>query len=150
MNKKLIILIVALECVFSIFLISIFGPMIESLHSKVLVSDLYLLDEDRTRLEATEDEEIPLVKIGIPNDFDYEFYVVVETDEATDRTYTVTHNRTDDDVEIRMTKNGFRVTFLSDISNVTITVKANDGSLKTASVLLTAAGGSTDVGDDFK
>ena len=149
MNKKLIILIVALECVFSVFLISIFGPMIESLHSKVLVSDLYLLDEDRVRLEPDEDEEIPSVKIAIPNDFDYEFRVVVETEEATDRTYTVTHNRTDEDIEIKMTKNGFRVTFISDVANVTVTVKANDGSLKTASVLITKAGGNTDVGDDF-
>ena len=149
MNKKLIILIVALECVFSVFLISIFGPMIESLHSKVLVSDLYLLDENRERLVAAEDEEIPSVTIGIPHDFDYEFRVVVETEEATDRTYTVTHNRTDEEIEITTTKNGFRVTFLADVANVTVTVKANDGSLKTAKVLITKAGGNTDLGDDF-
>ena len=149
MNKKLIVLIVALECVFSVFLISIFGPMVESFHSNVLVSDLYLLDENRERLVAAEGEEIPSVTIGIPHDFDYEFRVVVETEEATDRTYTVTHNRTDEEIEITTTKNGFRVTFLADIANVTVTVKANDGSLKTAKVLITKAGGNTDLGGDF-
>ena len=147
MNKKLIILIVALECVFSVFLISIFGPMIESFHSNVLSTELYLIGEDQKRLETAEGEAIPSVTIGIPYDYDYEFEVVVRTEEATDRTYTVTHNRSDEEIEITKTKKGFRVTFLAEITNVTVTVTANDGSLKSAAVLITKTGGNTDVGD---
>ena len=51
MNKKLIVLIVALECVFSIFLISIFGPMLEMLHTPADVAAIHILDENGNRLE---------------------------------------------------------------------------------------------------
>lgn len=148
MNKKLIVLIVALECVFSVFLISIFGPMIES-HSKILVEDIYLIDENREQLKTPEGEEMPTVKIDVPNDYDYEFRVGVKSDDATDKSYTVTHNRAEGDIEITMTSKGFRVTFLSEVTNVTVTVKAKDGSQKTANVLITRTGGNTDIGDDF-
>ena len=87
MNKKLIVLIVALECVFSVFLISIFGPMIES-HSKILVEDIYLIDENREQLKTPEGEEMPTVKIDVPNDYDYEFRVGVKSDDATDKSVT--------------------------------------------------------------
>ena len=149
MNKKLIILIVALECVFSVFLISVFGPMIEAMHSKVLVSDIYLKDEDQVRLETPEGEEMPTIRIDVPNDYDYRFYVVVETDEATDKSYTVTHNSTDDEIEIQKKRDGFVVTFIGETTTVTVTVTANDGSGQSASVLVTRTGGNTDLGDDF-
>lgn len=51
MNKKLIVLIVALECVFSIFLISIFGPMLEMLHTPASVTEIHVLDAEGNRLE---------------------------------------------------------------------------------------------------
>ena len=51
MNKKLIVLIVALECVFSVFLISIFGPMLEMLHTPAAVTEIHVLDEKGNRLE---------------------------------------------------------------------------------------------------
>jgi hypothetical protein len=51
MNKKLIVLIVALECVFSIFLISIFGPMLEMLHTPAAVTEIHVLDENGKPVE---------------------------------------------------------------------------------------------------
>lgn len=151
MNKKLIILIVALECVFSVFLISIFGPMIEALHSKVLVEDLYLLDEEGQRMVAPEGQELPSVKITMPGDIDYKFTVMVESDEATDKSFTITHNRSDEEIEITQKKNVITVTFITlEITDVTVTVTANDGSLCYATVIITKSGGSTNVGDDFQ
>ena len=46
MSKKLTFLIVALECVFAVFLISIFGPMIESLHTVIIVDDIHFINEN--------------------------------------------------------------------------------------------------------
>ena len=73
MNKKLIVLIVALECVLAVFLISFFGPMIASLHESIPVSAIYLLDENGERLLPKEDEDMPSVAISLPGVIDYHF-----------------------------------------------------------------------------
>ena len=152
MNKKLIVLIVALECVFAVFLISFFGPMIASLHGDVPVSTIYLIDENGDRLLPKEGEDMPSVNISLPGDLDYHFGLEVLEKDATDKTVTVTVDRPEDEIEVRMYKNGrgFTVTFLNPmLRNVTVTVTANDGSSKTAHVYIEKEGGSHDAGDIF-
>ena len=152
MNKKLIVLIVALECVFAVFLISFFGPMIASLHEDVPVSVIYLVDENGDRLVPKEDEDMPSVSISLPGDLDYHFALEVLEADATDKSVTVTTNRPADEIEVRMDKNGrgFTVTFLNPtLKHVTVTVTANDGSSKTAHVYIEKEGGSHDAGDIF-
>lgn len=152
MNKKLIILIVALECVFSVFLVSLFGPMIEALHAKVLVTEIHLVDEAGERLVPEEGKSLPSVTISLPSDLDYYFTLEILETDATDKSVTVTTNRPVDEVEIRMDKNGrgFTVTFLNPtLKNVTVTVTANDGSAKSASVYIEKEGGNHDIDDIF-
>ncbi len=152
MNKKLIILIVALECVFSVFLVSLFGPMIEALHTKILVTDVYLIDEQGERLVPEEEKSIPSVAISLPGDLDYHFALEVLETDATDKSVTVTTNRPAEEIEIRMDKNGrgFTVTFLNPmLKSVTVTATANDGSAKTASVYIEKEGGNHDIDDIF-
>ena len=152
MNKKLIVLIVALECVLAVFLISFFGPMIASLHEEVPVSAIYLIDENGERLLPKDDEDMPSVAISLPGDLDYHFGLEVLEEDATDKTVTVTTNRPADEVTVRMDKNGrgFTVTFENPfLKHATITVSANDGSSKTAHVYIEKAGGSHDAGDIF-
>ncbi len=152
MNKKLIILIVALECVFSVFLVSLFGPMIEALHAKVLVSEIHLVDENGERLVPEEGKTLPSVAISLPGDLDYHFALEILDEKATDKSVTVTTNRPTDEIEIRMDKNGrgFTITFLNPtLKSVTVTATANDGSAKTASVYIEKEGGNHDIGDIF-
>ncbi|MBO7292739.1 MAG: hypothetical protein J6V07_02255 [Clostridia bacterium] len=147
MNKKLIVLIVALECVFSIFLISIFGPMIEAIHSKVIVKDLYFVDEAGERMLNA---ETITVNLDESRSFHFDFEVV--TEEATDRTVEIIHNRTDEEILLEEDVDGFGFTvhFLSkNISSVTIIVRANDSSQKSASITLSKSGSNINIGDDF-
>ena len=147
MNKKLIILIVALECVFSVFLISIFGPMIEALHSKIVVEDIYFVDENGERLE---DGVTLSVDLDVSRSFHYDFEVI--TLEATDRTVEILHNCTDTEIEIEPDADGFGFTvhFLSkNISHVRIVVRAKDSSQKQAAITLVKRDSDVDIGDDF-
>ena len=146
MNKKLIVLIVALECVFAVFLVSIFGPMIESLHSQVIVTDLYFVDDSGERMEDGQ-----TVTVNLSQSLSYDFKFAVETVDATDRTVDIIHNRADNEIEIIKTgEHSFTVNFLSmDVQSVTIIVRARDSSQKTASITLSRGGSNVDI-DDFK
>ena len=147
MNKKLIVLIVALECVFSIFLISVFGPMIEAMHSHVVVEDVYFVDEAGNRME---DEETIEINLDTAIEFHYDFEVV--TTEATDRSVDIVHSLTDDDILIETDADGFGFTVIfmtRKVTSVRITVRATDGSQKSASITLVKRDGDQDLGDDF-
>lgn len=150
MNKKLIILIVALECVFSVFLVSLFGPMIEALHAEVLVSEIHLVDENGERLVPEEGKILPSVAISLPGDLDYHFVLEILDEKATDKSVTVTTDNPEVTVLMDRNGRGFTVTFENPmLKSVTVTVTANDGSAKTASVYIEKAGGSTNVPDIF-
>ena len=143
MNKKLIVLIVALECVFSIFLISVFGPMLEMLHTPAEVSEIHVLDADGNRLERG-------AVIELERDArSYELSWEIVPDDADNPEVTVTAFV--DDVEItpdtenpavRITINGdgegARITFRTKkpVRPVRITIAATDGSAVTTYVLI--------------
>ena len=145
MNKQLIVLIVALECVSSVFLVSIFGPMIEALHSKVVVTDLYFVDEAGERMK---DEET--ITVNLSQSLSYDFRFVVEAENATDRTVDIIHNRSDEEIEIVQNDDfSFTVHFLSiDVQSVTIIVRAKDSSQKTATITLSRGGSDIEI-DEF-
>lgn len=149
MNKKLIVLIVALECIFSVFLISFFGPMIASLHEDIPVSEIHLIGEDGNRLVAPEGAEMPTVEIDLPNVLDYHFGLEVLGADATDKSVTVTTDR--ESVTVTMDKHGrgFTVTFEPGINDATVTVVANDGSGKTAHVYIQKKGTENDGSNIF-
>ena len=147
MSKKLIILIVALECIFAVFLISIFGPIVESFHSKILVQEIYFVDENGERMEN--DSSI-FVDLQASRSFHYDF--VVGPDDATDKTVKVIHNKSDEEIEIEMDAegSGFTVHFLSkDVTSVKITVRAVDSSQKQAEITLNKRLADVNIGDDF-
>lgn len=147
MNKKLIILIVALECVFSIFLISVFGPMIEALHSKVIVKDVYFVDEDGVRIE---NDTSFVVDLDVSRSFHFDFEVMAE--DATERTVDILHNGKDNEIEIEEDVDGFGFTvhFLSkNIPSVTIIIRATDSSQKSAAITLVKRDSDVNIGDEF-
>ena len=147
MNKKLTILIVALECVFAVFLVSIFGPMIESLHSKIQVDEIYFVDENGQRVD---DNSSVFVDLQASRSFHYDF--VVQPQNATDRSVSVIHSCTNDEIEIEMDADGtgFTVHFLSkNVTSVKITVRAKDTSQKQAVITINKRLTDIDIGDDY-
>ena len=144
MNKKIIILIVALECVFSVFLISFFGPMIEVLNSKVIVQDVYFVDENGERLP---DGTSITVNLDQQRDYHLDFEVV--TDKATDRAVDIIC-RPESAVESTEDADGFgfHVLFLDkNVSSVTFIIRAKDSSQRSATITLTKATTDTDIDD---
>ena len=147
MNKKITVLIVALECVFAVFLISVFGPMVEALHSKVIVNDIYFVDPEGERME---DGASVFVDLQTSRSFHYDF--VVAPDNATDKSVKVIHNRADTEIEIEMDGDGtgFTVHFLSkNVTSVKVTVRASDSSQKQAQITINKRLTDIDIGDDF-
>ena len=150
MNKKLMILIVALECVFSVFLISIFGPMIEALHSKIVVEDVYFVDEAGVRMENESSVFVDTSPETGKRSFHLSYAVV--TEEATDRTVEIIHNRDSDEIEIVEDDEGFGFTVRyrdRSITSVRITIRAKDSSQKEAVITLIKKDTDQDLGEDF-
>ena len=147
MNKKLMILIVALECVFAIFLISVFGPMVEALHTKVVVDDVYFVDEAGVRME---NESSILVDLDEKRSYHFSYEVV--TEEATDRTVEIVVDRDATEIEILEDEEGFGFTVRykkKDITSVRIVLRAKDSSQKEAVITLVKQDADVDIGDDF-
>ena len=146
MSKKLTFLIVALECVFAVFLISIFGPMIESLHTVIIVDDIHFINENG---EAIENESSVFVDLQVSRSFHYDF--VLSPSNATNKSVKIIHNKTDEEIEIEADADGtgFTVHFLSkNISSVKITVRANDSSQKQATIIINKKMTNVEI-DDF-
>ena len=152
MNKKLIVLIVALECVFSVFLISIFGPMLEMLHTPADVREIYILDKDGKRVERGAVIELDLETRS------YDLVWEVLPEDADNKTMTVsafvdgeeiTEGSEDPAVRITMSPDGesARITFRKK-KPVRISVTATDGSAVTTFVEFTFAIDDTPSGID--
>ena len=145
MNKKLTFLIVTLECVFAVFLISIFGPMVESFHAVVVVDNIYFVDENG---EAMENNSSVFVDLQVSRSFHYDFEIT--PDNATNKTVKIIHDKTNEEIEIEPDADGtgFTVHFLSkNISSVKITVRASDSSQKQATIILNKVINDVDIDD---
>ena len=148
MNKKLIVLIVALECIFAVFLVSIFGPMIEALHSKVIVTEIYFVDEQGDRIEDDTD-----VFVDLNERRSYHYSFVVKPDDATDKSVSIISSEKDPnkiEIEPDSSGKGFTVHFLSkSVTSVTITVRAKDTSQKETKITINKRLTDINIGDDF-
>ena len=146
MNKKLSILILVLECLLGVFFVSLFGPMVESLHAKTLVREVYILDSDGVALENN-----AALTVDFSTSYSFHYGVAIGPEDASDRTVTVLHNKSDEELEIVMDANGkgFTVFFFEEVSGVKITVRANDSSQKEAVITLNKRLTDIDIGQDF-
>lgn len=147
MSKKLSILILVLECLLGVFFVSLFGPMVESLHTKTAVREVYILDSNG---EAIENNAALTVDFNVS--YSFHFGVAVAPEDASDRTVTVLHNKSDEEVEIVMDANGkgFTVFFFEELSGVKITVRANDSGQKEAVITLNKRLTDIDIGQDME
>ena len=57
MNKKIVVLIVLVECILAVLLVSIFGKVIEETRRDVVCQEIYFIDENGMKIE----DGIPIV-----------------------------------------------------------------------------------------
>ena len=126
MNKKVVFLVVLLECILAIFIISVFGHAIEDARRQILCQDLYFVTESGEKIEDGEMIEYKLTDSNIS----YQLYWVMETGETSNK--EVTFESSDPMVKVN---NLGLVTFLEE-TDVIITIRAIDGSGRTDSITL--------------
>lgn len=144
MNKKVMILVVILECILSILLIAVLGKAIESFYVETEATQIHfttadgmvlepgmLYDEKEGTINRIESERL-VIEIDRP-DKGYQLHWEVITKDTTDKSVTFHATSLDPNVEVSVDENGF-VFFEDDIA-ATITISTKNG--RTATVLLT-------------
>lgn len=132
MNKKVVVLIVFLECILAVLLVSFFGKVIEETRRDVLCQEIYFVDEDGMKIEDDMpiliqfDDTTPIIR--------YKLQWKIVAVNTTDKTVNV---EIDGDgvgydpgrEELVIYTDGFE-------SPVDITVRVMDGSEKTDTITL--------------
>ena len=124
MNKKVVFLVVLLECILAVFLVSIFGHAIEDARRQILCEEIYFTDENGEKIEDGEMIEIALTDTNIS----YQLYWVMITGKTSNREVVFES----DNPSVKVNSVGL-VTFLDEPA-VTITIRTIDGSGKTDSI----------------
>ena len=123
MNKKVMILIVIVECVLAVLLIGVIGLAIESNYKSVDCREIYFTTEDGTRLESDAVLEVPRPDRG------YQLYYEMLPEDVTETTVRFTSGKPD---MVLVNDSGY-VTFIED-TDVVITISSQNG--KTATITL--------------
>ena len=135
MNKKIVFLVVLLECILAVFIVSFFGHAITDSRKEILCQDLYFVNELG---EKYEDGEMIEVKLTDTN-MSYKLAWVMETEKTSNKEVVFESSNP----MVKVNALGV-VTFIPDddggIMDVVITVRAIDGSGKTDSITLIAKG----------
>ncbi len=151
MNKKIVFLIVILECILAVFIVSIFGSAIEDARSKILCRDLYFVYAEDVYEEDKETGEMK--KVGVkgekiedgvmitvnPTDanMSYQLVWVMETDKTSNKEVLFTSSKPN---RVTVNPDTGLVTFLEK-TDVVITIEAKDGSGKMDSITLVSKRG---------
>ena len=123
MNKKIVILVVIVECILAILLISVLGKAIESLYREVDCQRVNFTTADGEILE-----DGAVVQVDRP-DRGYQLYYTLYPDNTTDKAVTFTSSKPD---VVTVSETGY-VNFDID-TDVVITISTKNG--KTATVVL--------------
>lgn len=126
MNKKVVFLVVLLECILAIFIVSMFGHAIEDSRRQILCQELYFVDESGEKIA---DDEMITFTVTDTN-MSYQLYWVMETAQTSNKEVVFES----DNPLVKVNQLGL-VTFLEE-TDVVITIKAIDGSDKTDSITL--------------
>ena len=126
MNKKVVFLVVLLECILAVFIVSVFGHAIEDSRKQILCEDIYFVNESGEKIPDGTMMEFKLTDSNIS----YQLYWVMETDKTSNKEVVFESSNP----LVKVNSLGL-VTFLDEVS-VVITVRAIDGSGKTDSITL--------------
>ena len=143
MNKKVMILVVILECALSILLIAVLGLAIESFFNETEAEEIYFTTLEGERLSpgtlykekegtvtAINSENI-VIEVARP-DKGYQLHWYIYAENTSDKSVIFNARSSDKNVEVSVDENGF--VFFEDDVNATITISTKNG--RTATVLL--------------
>ena len=139
MNKKIVFMIVLIECFLAVLLIGVFGQAIFDAMSRKSITEIYFAYEDGTKVEDNINLEVELSD----SMRDVQLYWVIVPDDASDQTVKFTSSKPD----VAIVSESGLVTFFEDES-VTITVQTLDGSNQTDTIVvvpLDKSGGNVDI-----
>ena len=146
MNKKVVFLIVILECILAVFIVSIFVIAIEDSRSKILCKDLYFVytedvytedqetgEQIKTGNKGEKIEDGVMITVN-PTDanMSYQLVWVMETDKTSNKEVFFSSSKPN---RVTVNPDTGLVTFLEK-TDVVITIEAKDGSGKMDSITL--------------
>ena len=158
MNKKIVILIVIVECILAILVIGVIGKAIETYFNDVHAEEIYFTTADgevltqgmkyiekENKVEAIESERI-VIEVN-RWDRGYQLHWLVLSEKTTDKSVTFIAKSQNPDIEVSVNETGF--VYFEGETNATIIISTTNG--KTATVLLTTGqgeqSGDVDLGD---
>lgn len=128
MNKKVVILIVFIECVLAIFLVGIWGLAVDARYAKIVCTDIWFEDANGVRYEAGKTIEVELA-LNEAGEATYQLYYGLGPEDITDKNVKFTTNKPD---KVVVSKDAV-VSFYA-LVPVEITITAADGSGKFATI----------------
>lgn len=126
MSKKIVLIVVLIECILAVLLISVFGQAIYNSGPK-LVTEIYFTYENGEKIEDGKQLVVTLTD----SKRDYQLYWEIDPENASDGSVKFTSS--EDGVVVD--SNG-KVTFIKDVLSVVIMVESLDGGNKRDAITL--------------
>ena len=127
MNRKVVIIVVLVECIMAVFLISFFGQAIFNNNRNVKTQEIYFTYENGEKIEDDVTLEVELSD----KEISYQLHWKAEPDNVTDKSVTFISSKPD---LVFVSDEGL-VTFLVE-TDVSITIKTLDESNKSDTIVL--------------
>ena len=128
MNKKIVFMIVLIECFLAVLLIGVFGQAIFDAINKKAVTEIYFTYQDGTKIE----DEVEYLQVELSDTVrDVQLYWTVLPDNASNQKVGFSCSRPE---SVIVSESGL-VTFIDDI-DVRITITTLDGSYITDTIVL--------------
>ena len=127
MNKKIVFLVVLLECILAVFVVSVFGHAIEDSRAQILCKDLYFTTASGEKIEDGEMIEVKLTDANMS----YQLYWIMETEQTSNKEVEFISSKPN---RVKVNSLGL-ITFLEE-TDVVITIRAKDGSEQMDSITL--------------
>ena len=128
MNKKIVILIVFVECILAIFLVGIWGFAVEAKYAKIVCTDIWFEDANGVRYENGKTIEVEM-ELNEEGEATYQLFHGIGPENISNDAVKYTTNKPD---KVVVSKTGV-ATFYA-LVPVEITVTAADGSGKYATI----------------
>lgn len=126
MNKKIVVIVVIVECILAVLMVSLMGAAIENARKETKCTEIYFTNSDYEKLR----DDYSII-VDLSQSIGYQLYYVISPDNTTDKSVIFESNKPD---QVIVSPTGY-VTFIDEVQ-VTITITAADGSNRSDSITL--------------